>query len=616
MIYDIIFLSYLESNADKNWLELKKRFPRAKRVHGQKGIRQAHKRASELSDTLFFFLVDGDNRVRKDFQFECPIQNPKEDTLYVWRCYNPVNELVYGYGAIKLYNKVLLQKQLDNYTDFATSIAAHYHIIDQIASDTYFYDKPEEAWRGAFRECAKLTKQILIDKNDKQASQRLNQWLTRSTNSKNSTWVAMGAASGHDYALQCENDDFNLLNDFDWLNKRYINELTTQQNNLDQKKREASTKQEDLYKVIEQVFLGLEVLCPQHIILKRIRYFLEKYLLSNRDEILVNDFFEIIKEINHYPVTSTLSKIENTTNFEQYKAVLKSDSYFYYETEDISKKELPLLKKIEIISETKDEKQKVHNYLELYIELYQDPILLLLNKALNHLTKLHSDLPLWTFLYEVTKDKVYHRVKVIRQDYPKFRTHESFAKNQVLSKLWLAEELQKVSPNKPNVLITCGWSGLLPYIINDKLPYKTFVKIRSIDINNEATLVANCLNAEAVKDNYSFKAATADAYQVNYVETQLTLVNSKGISDQELYHYDILINTSCEHLKDFKQWYDKIPEGKKIVLQSNNYFDCPEHNNCVASLEDFMTMAPMNHYDFKGALKFNLYTRFMLIGQK
>jgi len=39
-MYDIIFISYNEPNADKNWLALKSRFPMAKRVHGIKGIHQ------------------------------------------------------------------------------------------------------------------------------------------------------------------------------------------------------------------------------------------------------------------------------------------------------------------------------------------------------------------------------------------------------------------------------------------------------------------------------------------------------------------------------------------------------------------------------------------------
>ena len=41
-MYDIVFISYEEPNADDVYAELKERYPMAKRVHGVKGIHQAH----------------------------------------------------------------------------------------------------------------------------------------------------------------------------------------------------------------------------------------------------------------------------------------------------------------------------------------------------------------------------------------------------------------------------------------------------------------------------------------------------------------------------------------------------------------------------------------------
>jgi hypothetical protein len=41
-MYDIIFISYNEPNADENFARLKARFPYAHRVDGIKGIHQAH----------------------------------------------------------------------------------------------------------------------------------------------------------------------------------------------------------------------------------------------------------------------------------------------------------------------------------------------------------------------------------------------------------------------------------------------------------------------------------------------------------------------------------------------------------------------------------------------
>ena len=41
-MYDIVFISYGEPNADNNWLILKDQFPMAKRVKDVEGIHQAH----------------------------------------------------------------------------------------------------------------------------------------------------------------------------------------------------------------------------------------------------------------------------------------------------------------------------------------------------------------------------------------------------------------------------------------------------------------------------------------------------------------------------------------------------------------------------------------------
>ena len=68
--YDIIFISYQEPNADNLYNDLKMRFPRAKRVHGVKGIHQAHIEAAKLSETDMFWVVDGDAVIEPTFNFE------------------------------------------------------------------------------------------------------------------------------------------------------------------------------------------------------------------------------------------------------------------------------------------------------------------------------------------------------------------------------------------------------------------------------------------------------------------------------------------------------------------------------------------------------------------
>jgi hypothetical protein len=218
---EIIFLSYRESNAEENWAELKTRFPNAKRVHGVKGIYEAHRAAAELSDTDFFFLVDGDNKICESFRFELKEIQPKQDTIYVWRCLNPVNKLCYGYGAIKLYNKFLLSSEEREFRDLATTVARHYHIVHEVASETHFHATPIEAWRGAFRECVKLQCQVLENSNDIHSQQRLQKWCNDyNPKVSNSSWVKLGAKMAQDFVLDSAKGAQKaklLINDFDQL---------------------------------------------------------------------------------------------------------------------------------------------------------------------------------------------------------------------------------------------------------------------------------------------------------------------------------------------------------------------------------------------------------------
>ena len=117
--YDIIYLSYDEPNAEKNYADLLAKVPWAKRVHGVKGSDEAHKACARLSETDRFVTVDGDNIVREDFlNQEVDFEEHKDLSKCVisWAGYNVVNGLMYGNGGLKLWPKqyVLEMKTHEN----------------------------------------------------------------------------------------------------------------------------------------------------------------------------------------------------------------------------------------------------------------------------------------------------------------------------------------------------------------------------------------------------------------------------------------------------------------------------------------------------------------------
>jgi hypothetical protein len=79
---------------------------------------------------------------------------------------------------------------------------------------------------------------------------------------------------------------------------------------------------------------------------------------------------------------------------------------------------------------------------------------------------------------------------------------------------------------------------------------------------------------------------------------------------------DTIINTSCEHIENFADWYNLIPNGKLLVLQANDFSEVEEHLNCYENLSAFSDATPMTKILYQGTLELEKYKRFMRIGIK
>jgi hypothetical protein len=173
-------------------------------------------------------------------------------------------------------------------------------------------------------------------------------------------------------------------------------------------------------------------------------------------------------------------------------------------------------------------------------------------------------------------------------------------KNQMASKRWLVDTLGGAVPFPlDRVLILGGWFGTLAALLlhDSRL---TIGRIDSVDVDPRCAPVAVSMNATHVSAG-RFAARTADMLDLDYV--------TEGAAD-------LIVNTSCEHLTDFAAWFARVPPGQLLVLQSNDYFACREHVNCVADLAAFRAQAPLAQTLFAGERRMRRYTRFMLIGRK
>lgn len=227
-MYDIVFISYNEPNADENFAKLQQRFapPTLKRVHGVQGIHQAHIAAAKKAMTKMFWVVDGDADVLDTFDFSYQVPNTELDYVHVWRSQNPVNGLVYGYGGVKLLPKKLTMNMELGNIDMTTSISKLFKPMPDIANITAFDTDEFSTWRSAFRECTKLASHTIERTNAEETQRRLDVWCTFATG-KFAEFAIKGALAGRNYGQQnaSNKEALALINNFDWLMNYFTNSV-------------------------------------------------------------------------------------------------------------------------------------------------------------------------------------------------------------------------------------------------------------------------------------------------------------------------------------------------------------------------------------------------------
>lgn len=232
---DIIYLSYDEPNAEKNYADLLTKVPWAKRVHGVKGSDSAHKACANLSETDRFVTVDGDNIVREAFlNQEVNFDENKDLSKCVisWAGYNVINGLMYGNGGLKLWPKqyVLNMRTHENapaddpnsQVDFCWD--AEYIQMNSCYSDVHNNASAFQAWRAGFREGVKMSLDRGVKTSNKDFKkqihwknmQRLLIWLNIGADAENGKWAMLGARQGC-HMTNCTDWDYVQVRDFDYL---------------------------------------------------------------------------------------------------------------------------------------------------------------------------------------------------------------------------------------------------------------------------------------------------------------------------------------------------------------------------------------------------------------
>jgi len=213
-VFDIVFISYNEPNAEENFVRLKNRFPLVKHVKGVTGIHQAHIAAAKRVFSPMFWVVDADAIILDTFNFDYKVTPEEHDIVHVWRSQNPINGLEYGYGGVKLLPKKLTLSMDTTSTDMTTSISTRFKAMEEVSNITAFNTDAFSTWRSAFRECCKLSVT-----NNEESLNRLSVWCQLNDNVQYGFYAYLGALAGKSYGEKnaSNKEALSKINDFTWL---------------------------------------------------------------------------------------------------------------------------------------------------------------------------------------------------------------------------------------------------------------------------------------------------------------------------------------------------------------------------------------------------------------
>jgi hypothetical protein len=129
----------------------------------------------------------------------------------------------------------------------------------------------------------------------------------------------------------------------------------------------------------------------------------------------------------------------------------------------------------------------------------------------------------------------------------------SFERGLIMNKLWLIHELQKIQDQFSTIYILGSWYGNMSILLSKStIQYDHIVNVdQDTGVNRQAKRIGRMLNIHNVE--YMAK----DANRLNY---------------QQLDPDGSVINTSCHDMANHG-WFDRIPQGVLVALQSRDDVD-------------------------------------------
>jgi len=191
------------------------------------------------------------------------------------------------------------------------------------------------------------------------------------------------------------------------------------------------------------------------------------------------------------------------------------------------------------------------------------------------------------------------------EGYLRKRVADSMNESQLVSKMWLVEELSNLNVKPVNISLLAGWFAqyIVPLLYDN---IESIEWIENFEMDRDIKQVAYKFNTRYKKDN-KYKVSIRNVMFGNLISLSSPT-------------FDTVINCSCEHMypmSKFKKLKNTgVNDDALYILQSSNDTQYDDHINCVNDADELADQANLAEILYAGErLLPNGMTRFMVIGR-
>lgn len=210
-------------------------------------------------------------------------------------------------------------------------------------------------------------------------------------------------------------------------------------------------------------------------------------------------------------------------------------------------------------------------------------------------------------------DKMTDRLKDVIYNFPNIDISSFVNKENAKLYSWIIQQMTHGFGEKylGALYVLGGGMGILPAMLFDTR--LRFENIRSFDINGICQFLSDEMMAKELLADWKFKATTQDLFNIGYDEHSfITQLQNGELSDPFIEIPGTLINTNISYLKNYRDWYNMIPDMRRLVLVGETG-DVPKP---FASSQNFNKQFRMSFEIYTGVMTYGDKQFYMKIGYK